>query len=97
MTIYGGFVYIMSNFTNTAVYIGVTSDLINRVSEHKSKKYPNSFTSKYNCYKLVYYEFYPRIEEAISREKQLKNWERTWKDTLINKTNPDWEDLSNTL
>ena len=87
----------MSNFTNTAVYIGVTSDLINRVSEHKSKKYPNSFTSKYNCYKLVYYEFYPRIEEAISREKQLKNWERTWKDTLINKTNPDWEDLSNTL
>ncbi|MBP7477045.1 MAG: GIY-YIG nuclease family protein [Chitinophagales bacterium] len=94
MAEYGGYVYIMANYTNTVIYVGVTSDLINRAEEHKSKKYPHSFTAKYNCNKLVYFEFFTRIEEAISREKQLKNWERSWKEALINKVNPFWKDLS---
>ena len=87
----------MSNYTNTVIYVGVTSDLIVRVEDHKTKRYPDSFTSKFNCNKLVYYETYTRIEEAITREKQLKNWKRIWKDDLINKSNPYWTDLAYTL
>ncbi|MBK7958707.1 MAG: GIY-YIG nuclease family protein [Bacteroidetes bacterium] len=97
MVIFGGFVYIMSNYTNTVLYVGVTSDLIIRVEEHKKKRYPDSFTAKFNCNKLVYFETYTRIEEAIAREKQLKNWKRIWKDDLINKANPYWNDLTYTL
>ena len=69
----------MTNTFNTVLYIGVTSDLFSRVSEHKTKKYPKSFTAKYNCDKLVYYEMFSRIEEAIGKEKQLKRWNREWK------------------
>jgi putative endonuclease len=59
-----------------------------------SKKYPDSFTSKYNCNKLVYYENFSTIKEAIAREKQLKHWHRQWKENLIMSVNPTWEDLS---
>ena len=89
----GGCIYIMTNVFNTVLYIGVTSDLFSRVSDHKNKKYPDSFTAKYNCNKLVLYEMFPTIEEAIGREKQLKKWKREWKNKLIQDTNPDWKDL----
>ena len=83
----------MTNVFNTVLYVGVTSDLFSRVNEHKTKKYPDSFTAKYNCNKLVHYEMFPSIEEAIGREKQLKKWKREWKNKLIEETNPRWTDL----
>jgi putative endonuclease len=89
----GGCVYIIANVHNTVLYTGVTSDLTGRISEHKSKKFPNSFTAKYNCNKLVYYSFYPTIEEAISAEKQIKAGSRQRKVQLINSLNPEWRDL----
>ena len=87
------FVYILSNKYNTTIYIGVTSDLEIRVLQHKRKEY-KGFTSKYNVDKLVYYEIFNDINEAIAREKQLKNWKREWKNALIEKENPKWLDLS---
>ena len=77
---YGGTVYILTNVHHEVLYIGVTSDLFTRIPEHITKVYPNSFTAKYNCNKLVYYETFGRIEDAIAREKQLKKWNRSWKD-----------------
>jgi len=94
---YGGSVYIMTNVNHTVLYIGVTSNLSHRVYEHRNRVYSNSFTDKYNCTKLVYYEFFSRIEEAIAKEKQLKNWHREWKINLINSFNPYWEDLTDDL
>lgn len=88
-----GFVYIMSNYSRSTLYIGVTSNLLQRVQEHQSGKSESSFTDKYNCVYLVYYEFYDFVSEAIKREKQLKNWRRAWKDELIAKLNPDLRDL----
>lgn len=64
-----------------------------RIIEHKVKKYPDSFTAKYNCNKLVYYDFFTNIEEAITREKRLKRWNRQWKIDLIDDHNPEWKDL----
>ena len=90
---YGGSVYIMTNVTHTVLYIGVTANLYTRVQDHKNKTNPQCFTAKYNCCKLVYYENYSRIEEAIAYEKRLKNWHREWKINLINKFNPVWKDL----
>ena len=87
----------MTNYNNKVLYIGVTSNLYARVSEHKEKKYSDSFTAKYNCNKLVYYESFSRIEEAIIKEKQLKKWKREWKERLINEMNPQWIDLFKTL
>ena len=75
------------------LYTGVTSDLFRRVPEHINKIHPDSFTAKYNCNKLVYYETFGRIEDAIAREKQLKKWNRAWKDKLITDFNPEWKDL----
>ena len=89
----GGTVYIITNFTHTTLYTGVTSDLLFRVKEHKEKAYPNSFSSKYNVTKLVYYCFYPCIEEAINEEKRIKGGSRTKKIKLIQSVNPEWEDL----
>ena len=83
----------MTNISNTVLYIGVTSDLKKRVHQHKSHEY-KGFTDKYNCTKLVYYEECNDINAAIEREKQLKNWRREWKNNLVNKINPDWNDLS---
>jgi putative endonuclease len=83
----------LTNISNNVLYIGVTSDLFFRLQEHKNKKFPASFTSKYNCTKFVYYENFSTIDEAISREKQLKNWQRQWKENLIMSVNPAWKDL----
>jgi putative endonuclease len=87
-----GFVYIMTNRKDGTLYIGVTSNLIKRVYQHKSKLL-EGFTYKYNLKRLVYYEIFETIEEAIKREKQLKNWKRDWKIKLIESINPQWLDL----
>ena len=87
----------MTNNTSSTLYIGVTSTLRTRVWQHKTKADPNSFTSRYNLNKLVYYESYDSIEEAIIREKQLKGGSRKKKIDLIVKTNPDWKDLFDDL
>ncbi len=89
----GGCVYIMTNKNNAVLYTGVTSNLQARVSEHKTKKHPQSFTAKYNCNKVVYYESYSMIEEAIAFEKQIKKRNRAYKEKLINEMNPQWNDL----
>ena len=73
--------------------MGVTADLYNRVVEHKEKKYPKSFTDRYNLNKLVYYEVFRSIEEAIAREKQIKAGSRKAKEKLIVSINPQWRDL----
>ncbi|MNK30616.1 GIY-YIG nuclease superfamily protein [compost metagenome] len=93
----GGCVYILSNYNHRVLYVGVTSDLLFRIKEHKEKVHLDSFTAKYNCNILVYYEQFPSIEEAINKEKQLKNWKRQWKLNLINDFNPNWEDLFHKL
>jgi putative endonuclease len=89
----GGCVYIMTNMTHSVLYTGVTSDIIGRVWDHKNKTYPKSFTAKYNCDKLVYYLFYPHIEEAIAAEKSIKATNRNTKIKLINGLNPEWKEL----
>jgi len=86
-------VYIVTNQTHSVLYIGVTSDIIGRIWDHRNKTYPLSFTAKYNCNKLVYYEFYPHIEETIAAEKLLKGGSRNKKIKLINELNPGWVDL----
>lgn len=86
-------VYIMTNYSETSLYIGVTSNLQKRIWEHKNKVV-NGFTEKYNVDKLVYYETTDSIESAIKREKQLKNWHRQWKINLIKEMNPEFRDLS---
>ncbi len=90
----GGAVYIMTNFKNTVLYTGVTNNLIRRVYEHKSGLDLKSFTFKYKVSKLLYYESFHSIEEAIAREKQIKGGSRKKKENLINSTNPEWKDLS---
>jgi putative endonuclease len=89
----GGAVYIMSNKYKTVLYIGVTSDLLTRVLEHKEHVYRGSFTDRYNLEYLIYYEIFSSIEEAITREKQIKGWKRERKVALINSMNPEWRDL----
>lgn len=84
----------MCNDTNTTLYIGVTNNIERRVKEHKCMIDKDSFSCKYNCSKLVYYEEYRDIRYAISREKQLKNWERKWKNQLVERHNPEWLDLA---
>ncbi len=86
------YVYILTNFTNTVLYIGVTNDLERRIYEHKNKLV-EGFTSKYNVTKLVYYEGFSRITDAITREKQLKKWARDKKIFLIKTVNPEFKDL----
>ncbi|NGF57687.1 GIY-YIG nuclease family protein [Parapedobacter sp. SGR-10] len=89
----GGAVYILTNVTRTTLYIGVTSDLLWRLGEHREKKYPKSFTAKYNLSICVYYELFSSIEEAIDREKEIKKWRREKKERLINAMNPNWRNL----
>ena len=86
------YVYIMSS-SNGTLYIGVSNDLVRRISEHRQGLI-KGFTKKYQCYKLIYYENYSDIKQAISREKQLKNWNRNKKQALIKQVNPYWKDLS---
>ena len=83
----------MTNYSETSLYIGVTSNLPKRVWEHKNKAV-EGFTEKYNVDKLVYFETTDSIESAIKREKQLKNWQRELKINLIKENNPDFRDLS---
>ena len=89
----GGCIYFMTNKNKTTLYLGVTSNLLNRVNEHRTHKFKYSFTARYNLEVLVFYEFHTTIEEAIAREKQVKKWNRQKKDNLINSLNPDWKDL----
>lgn len=89
----GGAIYILTNVNRTVLYIGVTSDLISRLTEHREKVHPKSFTAKYNAVICVYYEGFSHIEEAINREKEIKKWRREKKDKLIYSLNPSWKDL----
>ena len=86
------YVYILASKKNGTIYIGVTGDLIKRIYEHK-QNLMDGFTKKYNVHDLVYYEAHKEIEEAITREKQIKKWNRKWKLRLIEEKNPDWMDL----
>ncbi len=87
-----GYVYILTNTNNIVLYTGVTSNLVQRVYEHKNKVV-QGFTKKYNLHKLVYYEVFEDMINAIVREKQIKGWLRSRKISLIEKTNPNWNDL----
>lgn len=83
----------MASLNNRTLYTGVTSDLYNRVQQHKQRTHSGSFTDKYNCIKLVYFEPYSTIEEAIGEEKRIKGESRLNKEKLINALNPNWKDL----
>ena len=87
------YVYILSNKANTVVYIGVTSDLMRRLWEHRNDVV-EGFTKRYHVHKLVYYESTTDVQAAIEREKQLKKWRRTKKNELIESVNPTWQDLA---
>ena len=90
----GGYIYILTNKNHTVLYTGVTSNLTNRIHQHKTGAFENSFTSKYHVGILVYFEKFDRIEDAIYREKQLKAGSRQKKLDLINKFNPTWKEIS---
>jgi putative endonuclease len=89
-------VYILTSKQNGTLYVGVTSDLQKRVCEHKND-FVESFTKRYGVHRLVYYELHADMVSAITREKQLKKWNRAWKLELIEKQNPDWMDLWNQI
>ncbi|MCX6334874.1 MAG: GIY-YIG nuclease family protein [Bacteroidia bacterium] len=89
-----GYLYIMTNKHNSVIYTGVTSDLKARVIQHKSKTHPDSFSARYNADKLIYYEKFYAIGDAIKKEKQIKSGNRKKKLDLINSMNPEWNDLS---
>lgn len=90
---HGGFVYIISNKHNGVLYTGGTSELVSRIIEHREKYYPDSFSAKYNIYKLVYYRAFDTIEAAIEEEKRIKAGSRKKKIALIESMNPEWRDL----
>ena len=89
----GGWVYILTNRPNGTLYIGVTSDLAQRMAQHRDGKF-DGFTKYYGLKRLVYAERHEEIAVAIAREKRLKTWLRAWKVRLIVADNPDWRDLS---
>ncbi|MEI2384085.1 GIY-YIG nuclease family protein [Breoghania sp. JC706] len=86
------YVYLLASGAGGTLYIGVTNDLVRRISEHRDGLIPG-FTSRYGVARLVYYEQFEDINEAILREKQMKKWNRAWKIRLIEENNPDWHDL----
>ncbi len=86
------YVYIMASARNGTLYIGVTSDLVKRVWEHKTNVV-DGFSKKYGTHMLVWFDSTPDAEAAITREKQMKKWSRKWKLELIEKSNPEWKDL----
>ena len=88
-------VYILASKLDGTLYIGVTSDLIQRVYQHKY--HATGFVKKYSVTRLVFYEIHEDMYSAITREKQLKNWKRAWKTTLIEQSNPNWRDLYSEL
>ena len=87
------YVYIMTNSFGNVIYTGITNDLIRRVYEHRNHFEKNSFTSRYNLEKLVYFETTSDVQSAIEREKQIKSWNRKRKNKLVESRNPNWEDL----
>ena len=91
-----GYIYFMTNAFGNVLYIGVTNSLKRRILEHHEGR-GSKFTHNYNCDKLVYYESFPDIEQAIVREKQLKHYKRAWKNELVNNINPQWRDISNEI
>ncbi|MEA3463705.1 MAG: GIY-YIG nuclease family protein [Patescibacteria group bacterium] len=90
---YRYYIYILSSKRNGTLYIGVTNSLLRRSFQHKLKENSKSFTARYNVTRLVYYETYGYIQNAIQREKQLKKWKCLWKIELIEQENPTWRDL----
>ncbi len=90
----GGYIYILTNENNAVLYVGVTSNLSNRLYQHRTGFFKDSFTSRYHVTKLVYFEQFDNIEFAIAREKQLKAGSRQKKINLINGFNPHWNDIS---
>lgn len=88
------YVYILTNKTHRVLYIGVTRSLDARIRNHRDKRNTDSFSAQYNLNKLLYYESYKYVGDAILREKQLKVWKRAWKIDLIDKVNPLWIDLA---
>lgn len=89
-------VYIVTNQRNGTLYVGVTSNLIKRIWEHKTKVV-KGFTRKYGLDRLVWYELHETMESAIQREKAIKNWKREWKLKAIEEMNPNWRDLNEDL
>jgi putative endonuclease len=89
-------VYILASKRNGTIYIGVTSDPVKRIWEHKNSMV-EGFTKRYNVHRLVWYELHERMESAIIREKRLKNWKRKWKLELIESSNPKWLNLYYTI
>ena len=92
----GGWVYIVTNKPHGVLYTGVTADLAARVSQHRCAT-GSKFAKRYNCTRLVYAEGHDRIEDAIAREKAIKEWPRLWKLRLIHEANPHWDDLFDTM
>ena len=88
----GGWVYVMTNRRNGTLYCGVTSNLARRAWEHREGVIPG-FTRQYGLKRLVWYEYFPDIRDAIQRETTMKHWPRAWKIRLIHRMNPDWDDL----
>jgi len=89
-------VYILANKRNGTLYVGVTSDLIKRIWQHRNNAM-QGFTNRYTVHQLVYYELHDTMESAITKEKMLKNWKRAWKLQLIERSNPNWQDLYGTI
>ncbi len=89
-------VYILANKRNGTLYVGVTSDLIKRIWQHKTNAV-KGFTERYSVHQLVWYELHETMESAIRKEKMLKNWKRVWKLELIERSNPNWQDLYRTI
>lgn len=88
------FVYILTNYKKSVLYTGVTNDLKRRLYEHKEGLNKGSFTTKYKCYYLIYWDKFNNVEQAINREKQIKGWVRVKKEKLINEFNVDWKFLN---
>ncbi|MBK8608165.1 MAG: GIY-YIG nuclease family protein [Chitinophagaceae bacterium] len=92
-----GYFYILTNVNNAVLYCGATDNLYRRVQEHKNKTFANSFTTRYNLEKLVYFETFSNISDAFKREKQIKGGSRKKKIELIESINPEWKDLFDIL
>ncbi|MEM9032830.1 MAG: GIY-YIG nuclease family protein [Pseudomonadota bacterium] len=92
----GGFVYILTNKPNGVLYIGVSSDLAIRIEQHRLGKV-SSFTRKYNCHRLVWFEWFEDLNDAQLHERRMKKWNRQWKVKRIEERNPAWDDLSATI
>ena len=92
----GGFVYILANQRRGTLYVGVTSDLVRRIHQHRTGE-TGGFTQRYHLTRLVYFERHVEIESAIRHEKQLKRWRRQWKIRLIEQENPSWRELWPTI